>query len=155
MRWTKLTSAWVEANLTVKLWRFRIAHKPQLYQQSSGAGIGLKSSACLAKLTMGLWDKYWSKIQLTWWLKTIMFIRYVDDIRIYCYPIKQGWYLSDMGWIFKNEEEDLRSPLERTEAEGAKIPRNYFYSPPRMLCQICSPSRIPRLEGLSTIITAF
>ena len=28
--------------------------------------------------------------------------------------------------------------------EGAKIPRNYFYSPPRMLCQICSPSRIPR-----------
>ena len=98
----------------------------QLYQQSSGAGIGLKSSACLAKLTMGLWDKYWSKIQLTWWLKTIMFIRYVDDIRIYCYPIKQGWYWSDMGWIFKNEENDNRSPLERTEEEICKSLNTVF-----------------------------
>ena len=55
-----------------------------------------------------------------------MFIRYVDDIRIYCYHFKKGWYWSDSGWIFQDDEEDLRSPLDRTKEEICKSLNTVF-----------------------------
>ena len=34
----------------------------KIYLQTSGAGFGLRGSACLAKVTMGLWDIRWARV---------------------------------------------------------------------------------------------
>ena len=92
----------------------------KLFRQKKGAGIGLRSSACLAKVTMGYWDLNWAKIQHMWCFKAMMFIRYVDDLRILCFPIKKGWYWTDSGWKFNEDIVDDRDEKTRTSEEICK-----------------------------------
>ena len=91
-----------------------------LYKQSGGAGIGLRISDCSAKVTMSQWDKYWARIQQTWLFTSMLFIRYIDDVRIYCYPVKQGWTWTNTGWEFNNDTADERNPETRTKEELCK-----------------------------------
>ena len=92
----------------------------ELFKQEEGAGIGLRASACMAKILMGVIDKLWAGIQNTWKLSVAIFFRYIDDLRLYIFPISAGWYWSETGWEYRNEEDDLRSPIERTKEELAK-----------------------------------
>ena len=94
----------------------------KLYRQKEGAGIGLRSSACLAKIVMGILDKKWSRIQNTWGIRVQLLLRYIDDIRIYTYPMKKGWHWSKDGWKFDKDlyENDKRSDMERTCEEFCK-----------------------------------
>ena len=91
-----------------------------LYRQTSGAGIGLRSSACLAKLTMGFWDRDWAKIQSMWCFKSMLFLRYIDDLRILCFPIKKGWFWGANGWTFDDNLHDMRDDQTRTREEICK-----------------------------------
>ena len=71
-----------------------------LYIQLAGAGIGLRASACLAKITMGKWDQAWASVMYSWGIKCKLYMRYIDDLRLYVYPIKQGWIWTEVGWMF-------------------------------------------------------
>ena len=41
-----------------------------LFLQFSGAGIGLRGSASLAKVTMGMWDKAWARLMYSWGIRS-------------------------------------------------------------------------------------
>ena len=92
----------------------------ELYRQRSGAGIGLRSSACLAKITMGFCDRDWAEVMESWSFKCMLFVRYIDDLRIYCYPIKKGWWWASGGWKYDPSIPDSRDDEERTREEICK-----------------------------------
>ena len=91
----------------------------KIFKQLWGAGIGLRASACMAKIVMGLIDKMWSEIQITWNLKIYLYFRYIDDLRIFLHPISEGWSWEDTGWVY-TETADVRSQIERTKQEISK-----------------------------------
>ena len=91
-----------------------------IYQQRSGAGIGLRGSAALAKLTMGKWDNRWASLMTSWCIRAKIFIRYIDDLRIYMHPIRKGWFWSDSGWVFDPHRVDERNNMQRTCEELTK-----------------------------------
>ena len=72
----------------------------ELYLQDGGAGIGERSSACLAKVVMSIWDIIWSTIQKYAGLNVNLFFRYIDDIRLYLQPINVGWMWDGRKWHF-------------------------------------------------------
>ena len=49
----------------------------QLFKQVAGAGIGLISSACVAKILMWKVDKLRSKAQSCWCIKQALYFRYI------------------------------------------------------------------------------
>ena len=91
----------------------------KLYCQKEGAGIGLRASACLARIVMCHWDSNWAQTQTLQGLTAILFIRYVDDLRLYINAIKKGWSWVDGRWHFSESmaEEDKRTPETRTREE--------------------------------------
>ena len=91
----------------------------KIFKQLWGAGIGLRASACMAKIVMGLVDKMWANTQMTWSLKVYMYFRYIDDLRIFLHPISEGWTWGDTGWEYTGRS-DGRSAIERTKQEIAK-----------------------------------
>ena len=92
----------------------------ELYKQVWGAGIGLRASACMAKIIMGLIDRMWASTQMTWDLKVYLFFRYIDDLRLFMHPISSGWRWGEKGWQFDGATEDNRTPIQRTKEELAK-----------------------------------
>ena len=91
-----------------------------LYLQCAGAGIGLRGSACLAKICMGIWDQAWAEIMLSWGIKCKIYMRYIDDIRIYAYPIKPGWSWSVTGWTFDPNHSETECDIRNTCDEFCK-----------------------------------
>ena len=85
----------------------------KIYKQKSGVGIGLRGSASLAKLIMAVWDGKWAKVMLSWGLKVQTYFRYIDDLRLYLFPIKKGWIWTSEGWKF-DETCDQRTAMRRT-----------------------------------------
>ena len=85
-----------------------------MYKQKKGAGIGERGSACVARTTMSIWDKLWARKQLFQGLITTLFIRYIDDIRIYLHPINKGWSWDVDRWTYDDTVEDDLSYEERT-----------------------------------------
>ena len=92
----------------------------QLFKQMWGAGIGLRASACMAKIVMGMIDKMWSGLQASWCLKVYLFFRYIDDLRLFMHPITKGWSWGANGWYYEDNCSDDRSDIERTKMEVAK-----------------------------------
>ena len=92
----------------------------RLFKQKEGAGIGLRSSACLAKIVMGMVDKKWANIQTLWNLKVQLYIRYIDDLRIYLWPIKDGWSWNGSEWEFSVDNIGNKSAMARTSEEICK-----------------------------------
>ena len=78
----------------------------KLFRQRSGAPIGLRASACLAKILMVDWDMKWSNVQKRFKLKIHLLYRYVDDIRLYLRPINLGWKWSTFGWVWAPTDND-------------------------------------------------
>ena len=92
----------------------------KVYQQMSGSGIGLRASACIAKVTMAIWDKEWAVAESLWGLKVHLYFRYIDDLRLYLKAIAKGWWWSDGRWVFDPNIEDHRDPETRTREELQK-----------------------------------
>ena len=87
----------------------------RLYRQVEGAGIGERSSACIAKTVMSLWDKLWASTQGKAGIFCPLFVRYVDDLRIYLHPINNGWSWNGVQWVFDGKQKDELSYEERTK----------------------------------------
>ena len=92
----------------------------EIFSQQSGSGIGLRGSACSAKILMGYWDQGWCKIQQKLGLVVHLIFRYIDDIRVYMAPIREGWSWSQSGWKFDPNFSDGLSDEERTKREISK-----------------------------------
>ena len=88
----------------------------EIYRQKTGAGIGERGSACVAKTVMSLWDKLWACCQYKSSLFCPLFIRYVDDIRIYLHPINEGWTWNGSEWSYSPDRKD-----DYTYEQGIKI----------------------------------
>ena len=91
----------------------------KLFKQMKGAGIGLRASACMAKLVMGLIDRMWADIQKSWDVIIYIYFRYIDDLRIFLHPITKGWFW-DKGWKYDRHSTDVSTPAERTIREISK-----------------------------------
>ena len=91
-----------------------------LYRQRKGLGIGLRASACLARVCMCKWDQLWSSIHQTLGLKIILFFRYIDDLRLMLFPIKPGYRWNINKWENSMDDNDCRSPEVRTREELGK-----------------------------------
>ena len=87
----------------------------EIHRQTKGAGIGERGSACVARTIMSLWDKLRACCQNKNGLFCPLFIRYVDDIRIYLHPIAEGWAWSGQSWTFDPDLKDGLSFKERTK----------------------------------------
>ena len=89
----------------------------KIYKQMTGAGIGERGSACIAKAMMSIWDKIWSLKQCKSGLWIPLLIRYVDDIRSYVFPINEGWTWNGTKWTYDPDIKDGLSYEERTRQE--------------------------------------
>ena len=90
----------------------------KLFIQRMGAGIGLRASACLARIVMCNWDARWTKSQRTEGILALLFVRYVDDLRMF--PIRKGWQWNGNEWTYKeslDEGEEKESDIDRTRRE--------------------------------------
>ena len=69
---------------------------------------------------MGFWDKRWGNMQRNLRLIVNIFFRYIDDIRVYLAPIREGWWWRNRKWVFDPECSDTRNDEIRTKEEIAK-----------------------------------
>ena len=60
------------------------------YKQKEGGPIGLRSTCALARVVMGRWDSKWNKMVNKNNLVVEDNGRYVDDARVYLYPVRAG-----------------------------------------------------------------
>ena len=93
----------------------------RIFLQVSGTGIGLRGSACLARIVMNKWDQRMARVLTSWGLKAKFYIRYIDDLRLYIYPIKRGWHWTPDGWKFNAEDQGSECNIERTCSEFCKV----------------------------------
>ena len=53
----------------------------------------------------------------SWGIKCKLYMRYIDDLRLYAYPLKQGWIWTDKGWHFDADhiiqEGDIRNTCDQ------------------------------------------
>ena len=91
-----------------------------LFRQVGGLGIGLRASAALARVAMCTWDILWGRLQAEWGLSLQILFRYVDDIRMYMRPLRKGWKWVGGAWSWSEDDDDERSPEERTIQEVGK-----------------------------------
>ena len=97
-----------------------------IYLQQTGSGIGLRASACAAKVVMAVWDICWARIQKACGLKVNIFMRYIDDIRIYLKAIARGWRWNKSKWEYIGVDEDERNDETRTKEELKKSFESIF-----------------------------
>ena len=94
----------------------------KLYLQQSGGPIGMRFTASLANLIMKKWDTKWQELCEREGLVVDMQLRYVDDCRVFCPFINEGWKWRDGGFHFswQDRENDLKSgqsDIQRTTLE--------------------------------------
>ena len=65
-------------------------------------------------------DKKWAEHQSNWGLIAQIYLRYIDDLRIYMAPINPGWSWGENGWSYDDGHKDLRDPVKRTSEEMKK-----------------------------------
>ena len=103
----------------------------QLYLQESGGPIGLRFTASLANLIMKKFDKAWREVCEREGISYELYIRYVDDCRMFCMAIGEGWAWEKGGFRFcwerwkkdmkeKEKEGEEHSDVERTTRELTK-----------------------------------
>ena len=88
------------------------------YKQKEGGPIGLRSTCALSRVVMARWDEKWKARMQSSNIKVEDDGRYVDDARVFMYPIRAGWRWEGGELWYKKEweEEDyLLSPTERTK----------------------------------------
>ena len=116
----KLLALMVQTGVLLMMMTSCYSFAGDLYKQESGSGIGLRGSACLAKILMSFWDQSWARMQSNMGLIAQIFFRYIDDLRLYLAPITKGWWWKEGKWLYDNAIEDLRNPEQRTKEEIAK-----------------------------------
>ena len=88
------------------------------YKQRDGGPIGLRSTCALSRVVMARWDCKWKERMQQSNIKVEDDGRFVDDARVFMYPVRPGWRWEGGGlWFSKawEEEDALLSPTERTK----------------------------------------
>ena len=81
------------------------------YLQRRGGPIGLRGTCAVARLTMIEWDRKWAALLTRLGLSYEEAARYMDDLRVYIFGIKEGWRWQDdeLCWSEDWEREDMNS----------------------------------------------
>ena len=85
---------------------------PDLYLQCTGGPIGMRFTASLANVVMKQWDKMWVKLLNREGVKFDLFVRYVDDCRLFMQSLNPGWRWSGHKFEYSSVQREL------DEAEG-------------------------------------
>ena len=67
----------------------------KLYLQKNGGPIGLRGTCAIARVAMSDWDKRWLRRLEEWRIILEEDSRYMDDIRVFMYPLRPGWRFRD------------------------------------------------------------
>ena len=73
------------------------------FLQKQGGPIGLRSTCCIARLVMTWWDKQLLELVAKSNLELEEKQRYMDDIRLWCFPIRLGWRWQEDELVFSME----------------------------------------------------
>ena len=76
----------------------------EVYLQSSGGPIGMRSTAGLAAVVMKMWDKSWIKLLKREGVIFDLLVRYVDDCRMMMASLNEGWTWGEKGFEFSWEK---------------------------------------------------
>ena len=98
---------------------------PDLYLQCTGGPIGMRFTASLASIVMKQWDKTWVNLLNRENIDFDMFIRYVDDCRLFMRALNPGWTWKGTKFEYdeiqaKRDEEEGITYIERTTREMTK-----------------------------------
>ena len=98
---------------------------PDLYLQCAGGPIGMRFTASLANLIMKQWDKSWVRLLEREKLDFDLFIRYVDDCRLFMRSLNPGWHWNGEKFAYSSklaqeDEEQGVSFEQRTTREVTK-----------------------------------
>ena len=90
----------------------------KVYRQRRGGPIGLRGTCAIARLVMCHWDMRWKELMEKNRIRIEEYLRYMDDGRVFIYPIRPGWrWVQGVGLRYKEgwrmEDEGL-TPLEIT-----------------------------------------
>ena len=94
----------------------------KIYIQVEGGPIGMRFTASLANVVMKMWDKKWVELMEEAGLEFDLFLRYVDDCRLFLPAINKGWVWEGDKFTFKrelmlnDEENDAYTTREITKA---------------------------------------
>ena len=111
---------------------------PDLYLQCAGVSIGMRFTASLANLIMKQWDKSWVRLLEREKLDFDLFIRYVDDCRLFMRSLNPGWHWNGEKFAYSSklaqeDEEQGVSFEQRTTREVTKA--------------MCDMTNFPRFTG--------
>ena len=87
------------------------------FQQREGGPIGLRGTCSIARLIMQMFDKKWEDLVRGAGLRLQLYMRYMDDGRLYLHPLKRGWRWRMGQLVFKKRweiEDGHKSLLEVT-----------------------------------------
>ena len=86
---------------------------PDLFLQQSGGPIGMRFTAALANVVMKMWDCSWIDLMKKEGVKWDLYLRYVDDCRLFLPSFNRGWFWDGAHLTYSKEraEEDERSAL--------------------------------------------
>ena len=96
-----------------------------LYMQCTGGPIGMRFTASLANVVMKLWDKRWVELLQREGLRFDLFLRYVDDCRLFMPSLNPGWIWREGGFEYSETQKELDeksgvSHVQRTTREITK-----------------------------------
>ena len=90
-----------------------------LYLQREGGPIGMRFTASLANLVMKMWDCYFTNLAIESGIKILLYVRYVDDCRVFLRGVKRGWIwergrVSFSDHEFENDGTSREHTIKRT-----------------------------------------
>ena len=86
-----------------------------LYLQQSGGPIGMRFTAALASVVMKMWDLAWLAIMKRENIVWDLYLRYVDDCRLFFPTFNKGWYWNGNKFVFSREREAIDMKSEETD----------------------------------------
>ena len=90
---------------------------PNLYLQCTGGPIGMRFTASLANVVMKHWDKAWVSLLKRENIKFDIFLRYVDDGRLFLPALNSGWVWSGTSFAYSKEQAEADNTDGTTYAQ--------------------------------------
>ena len=99
----------------------------KVYQQRSGAPIGLRGSGTSLRIIMNIWDRKVLNLMENIKMAPKVAFRYVDDIRKLVSAIKLGWRWVEGEMVFKKawEREEIKEKLTPTGKTARELKKIY------------------------------
>ena len=79
----------------------------KLLLQQEGGPIGMRFTASLAGVVMKMWDKAWYNLMEREGLSHLLFLRYVDDVRLILPALNKGWYWNGENFEYSDDRKEI------------------------------------------------